>query len=53
MRQLRITKVNRTRSRRHRVGLFDELPLDPRDPDVVRAHQVRREHSPAPDGDER
>jgi hypothetical protein len=40
MRQLRIAKVSRTRRRR-----YDDapLPLDPRDPDVVRAKQVPRD----------
>ena len=36
MRQVRVTKVSRTRSQR-RQSLLDELPLDPRDPDIVKA----------------
>ena len=35
MRQIRITKPTRVR-RRH----YDELPLDPRDPDILRAKQA-------------
>lgn len=46
MRQVRITKVSRTRTQR-RQALLDVLPLDPRDPDISRAKQRQRERSPA------
>jgi hypothetical protein len=45
MRQIRVTKVSRTQRRRD--TLLDALPLDPRDPDIVRAKQRQR------DGDDR
>jgi len=41
MRQIRVTKVNRTQRRRDAV--LEALPLDPRDPDIVRANQRRRD----------
>jgi hypothetical protein len=42
--QVRVMKRGRTKDlRRRRETLFDALPLDPRDPDIVRAKQVQRE----------
>jgi hypothetical protein len=43
MRQIRITKISRPKNRR-----YDDspLPLDARDPDIVRANRVRRERPP-------
>jgi hypothetical protein len=43
MQQLRIAKPSRTRMRR--TKLLDELPLDPRDPDIVKANRARRKHA--------
>jgi len=45
MRQFRITKSSRRKIRR-----YDDspLPLDARDPDIVRAKQVRREGTRQP-----
>lgn len=43
MRQIRITKPTRTRRRHH-----DDLPLDPRDPDILRAKQAARRAAEAP-----
>ncbi len=45
MRQVQIAKVHRTRSQRH---LDELLPLDPRDPDVLRAKQLQRERTENP-----
>lgn len=42
MRQIQMTKVSLT-SRQRRASLLDELPLDPRDPDITRAKQLQRE----------
>jgi len=41
MRQIRVQKVSRTQ--RRRGALLDVLPLDPRDPDIIRAKQRRRD----------
>lgn len=45
MRQIQIAKVSRTNSRRQQDAL---LPLDPRDPDIVRAKQLQREGKARP-----
>ena len=42
MRQVQIRKTSRTRRRRYDDTL---LPLDPRDPDIVRAHRLLRGQS--------
>lgn len=42
MRQIQVTKVSRT-SRQRRASLLDELPLDPRDPDITRAKRLQRD----------
>ena len=44
MRQIQMTKVSRTRSQR-RAALLDQLPLDPRDPDIAKAKQIQRDNS--------
>jgi hypothetical protein len=41
MRQIRVQKVSRTQRRRD--AAIDLLPLDPRDPDIVRAKQRQRD----------
>jgi hypothetical protein len=43
MRQVRVTKVSRTKRQRRRDALLDALPLDPRDPDIIRAKQRQRD----------
>jgi hypothetical protein len=44
MRQIQMTKVSRTRSQR-RAALLDQLPLDPRDPDIAKAKELQRNNS--------
>jgi hypothetical protein len=46
MRQLQVTKVSRTSTQRRRAALLAEQPLDPRDPDILRAKQLAREAEP-------
>ncbi|HTR92236.1 MAG TPA: hypothetical protein VMI73_10895 [Trebonia sp.] len=41
MRQQRITR-HRTASARRRGEMEQSLPLDPRDPDIIRAKQLQR-----------
>lgn len=43
MRQLQISKQQRAASMRRRAHVDTLLPLDPRDPDIVRAKQLRRQ----------
>jgi hypothetical protein len=43
MRQIRVTKERRTNSQRRRDALLDALPIDPRDPDIIRAKQRQRD----------
>ncbi|TCO39041.1 hypothetical protein EV646_11983 [Kribbella antiqua] len=47
MRQLQVTKVSRTATQRRRAALLTEQPLDPRDPDILRAKQLARESDQA------
>ncbi|MFI7063138.1 hypothetical protein ACIBL3_19300 [Kribbella sp. NPDC050124] len=47
MRQIRITKPTRTRRRQ-----YDDLPLDPRDPDILRAKQAARRAETPPETDQ-
>jgi hypothetical protein len=42
MGQIRITKQRRTASARWRGQVEPPLPLDPRDPDIIRAKQLQR-----------
>jgi hypothetical protein len=42
MSQKRITRQRRTASAGRREQVEPELPLDPRDPDIVRVKQLRR-----------
>jgi hypothetical protein len=42
MQQLRITRKQRTASARRHDETEQELPLDPRDPDIIRAKQSQR-----------
>ena len=42
MRQIRINKRSRPGARRRDLLTQDPLPLDPRDPDIVRAKQLAR-----------
>jgi hypothetical protein len=42
MRQVRVNKGSRVKGRRERFTETDALPLDPRDPDIVRAKQLQR-----------
>ena len=42
MRQLQISKRQRAASARRRTQADTLLPLDPRDPDIVRAKQLQR-----------
>ena len=42
MRQIAVTKVRTKSPRLRRQALLEALPLDPRDPDVVRAKEVQR-----------
>lgn len=46
MRQIRVTRMSRKRSLR-RDALLDTLPIDPRDPDVIRAKQRQRDDKAA------
>jgi hypothetical protein len=43
MRQVRVRRECRDRGHHVRFGVLDELPLDPRDPDIVRAKRLQRE----------
>jgi hypothetical protein len=53
MSQIRITKQRRPSSARRRGQAQSELPLDPRDPDIVAAKQLqRRSTGTGPDGDD-
>jgi hypothetical protein len=42
MRQIRVSKTQTKTSRQRRASLLDTLPLDPRDPDILRAKRPRR-----------
>ena len=42
MQQLRITRKQRAASARRRDETEQELPLDPRDPDIIRVKQSQR-----------
>lgn len=42
MRQVRVTKMSRTKSQRQEARL-EALPLDPRDHDIIRAKQLQRD----------
>ena len=42
MRQIRISKRSRPADRRRDLLVQDPLPLDPRDPDIVRAKELDR-----------
>ena len=42
MQQVRITRQHRTASARRRDEAEQILPLDPRDPDIIRAKQAQR-----------
>ena len=42
MRQIRISKRSRPAARRRDLLAQDPLPLDPRDPDIVRAKALAR-----------
>jgi hypothetical protein len=42
VRQVRVKKGCRVKGRPERLALPDALPLDPRDPDIVRAKQLQR-----------
>ena len=42
MRQIRISKRSRPAARRRDLLTQDSLPLDPRDPDIVRAKELDR-----------
>jgi hypothetical protein len=46
MRQVRVHKECRNRFRHVRTEARDELPLDPRDPDIVRAKRLQRGTKP-------
>lgn len=43
MQQIRVVKRGRTNDLRRRAELLDPLPIDPRDPDIIRAKQLQRE----------
>jgi hypothetical protein len=43
MQQLRIIRKQRTASARRSDETEQELPLDPRDPDITRAKQLQRQ----------
>jgi len=47
MRQLQISKQQRAASARRRTQVDTLLPLDPRDPDIVRAKQLQRQRRSA------
>ena len=47
MRQLQISRQQRAASARRRTQVAALLPLDPRDPDIVRAKQLRRQRRSA------
>jgi hypothetical protein len=47
MRQLQIGKRQRAVSARRRTQVDTLLPLNPRDPDIVRAKQLQRQRRPA------
>jgi hypothetical protein len=40
--QIRVTKERRRKDSARRAEPFEELPLDPRDPDIVRAKRLKR-----------
>ena len=42
MRQIRISKRSRPAARRRDLLTQDSLPLDPRDPDIVRSKELAR-----------
>jgi hypothetical protein len=53
MSQIRITKQRRPSSARQRGQAESQLPLDPRDPDIVAAKRLqRRSTGTGPDGDD-
>jgi hypothetical protein len=43
MRQVWVRRECRDRGHDVRIRVLDELPLDPRDPDIVRAKRLQRE----------
>jgi hypothetical protein len=45
MRQLQISRQQRAARARRRAQVDTLLPLDPRDPDIVRAKQVQRQRT--------
>jgi hypothetical protein len=47
MRQLQISQQQRAASARRRAQVETLLPLDPRDPDIVRAKQLQRQRRSA------
>jgi hypothetical protein len=42
MRQVRVTRGPRWRNPARRAELLEALPLDPRDPEIVRAKRLQR-----------
>jgi hypothetical protein len=50
MRQLQISRRQRAASARRRAQPDTLLPLDPRDPDIVRAKQLQRQRTASPAG---
>jgi hypothetical protein len=45
VRQIRVKKGCRVKGRPERLAGLHALPLDPRDPDIVRAKQLQREEA--------
>lgn len=45
MRQLQISRQQRAASARRRAQVDTLLPLDPRDPDIVRAKRLQRQRA--------
>jgi hypothetical protein len=50
MRQLQISRQQRVARARRRAQVDTLLPLDPRDPDIVRAKQLQRQRTAASAG---
>jgi hypothetical protein len=50
MRQLQMTRQQRAARTRRRAQADTLLPLDPRDPDIVRAKQLQRQRTAASAG---
>ena len=48
MRQLQMTRQQQAARTRRRAQADTLLPLDPRDPDIVRAKQLQRQRSASP-----